>query len=157
MDFQTTSTSQALRRALYLGALSSPSPNLGYMGAISWHWLRPACSGWPAGFESTSVWSSKSRVSPKMAEKVAKNEIPYRHLVTWSPSLALVHGLRYLRIVVGGVSTCRPLSEVVTRVPRKTLLAIPIRHIFESERKWSSAPSVIFPRNQEILGVIFLL
>ena len=27
--------------------------------AISWHWLRLACSGWPAGFESTCVWSSK--------------------------------------------------------------------------------------------------
>ena len=27
--------------------------------AISWHWLWLACSGWPAGFESTCVWSSK--------------------------------------------------------------------------------------------------
>ena len=27
--------------------------------AISSHWLRLACSGWAAGFESTCVWSSK--------------------------------------------------------------------------------------------------
>ena len=29
------------------------------LAAISWHWLRLACLGWPAGFESTCVWSSK--------------------------------------------------------------------------------------------------
>ena len=29
------------------------------LAAISGHWLRLACSGWPAGFESTCVWSSK--------------------------------------------------------------------------------------------------
>ena len=33
--------------------------NSGLLAAISWHWLRLACSGWPAGFESTCVWSSK--------------------------------------------------------------------------------------------------
>ena len=27
--------------------------------AISWHWLSLTCSGWPAGFKSTCVWSSK--------------------------------------------------------------------------------------------------
>ena len=28
-------------------------------GIISWHWMRLACSGWPAGFKSTCIWSSK--------------------------------------------------------------------------------------------------
>ena len=33
--------------------------HLGPLAAISWHWLRLACLGWPAGFGSTCVWSSK--------------------------------------------------------------------------------------------------
>ena len=37
------------------------SINFEQLAAISWHWLRLACSGWPAGFESTGdcLWSSK--------------------------------------------------------------------------------------------------
>ena len=35
------------------------APIFGLLVAISWHWLRLACSGWLAGFESTCVWSSK--------------------------------------------------------------------------------------------------
>ena len=52
-------------RLHYWETLSPPpaggaqSTNFGLLAAISWHWLRLACSGWPAGFESTCVWSSK--------------------------------------------------------------------------------------------------
>ena len=35
------------------------APIFGLLPAISWHWLRLACSDWPAGFKSTCVWSSK--------------------------------------------------------------------------------------------------
>ena len=47
----------------YRETLSPPSAgdaqstNFGLLAAICWHWLRLACSGWLAGFES-SVWSS---------------------------------------------------------------------------------------------------
>ena len=43
----------------YWKTLSAEHQFFGLLVAISWHWLRLACSGWPAGFESTWVWSSK--------------------------------------------------------------------------------------------------
>ena len=52
-------------RLHYRETLSPPpaggaqSTNFGLLAAMSRHWLRPACSGWPAGFESTCLWSSK--------------------------------------------------------------------------------------------------
>ena len=40
------------------------------LATINWHWLRLACSGWPAGFHSM-CWSSKRRVSSWMLISVS--------------------------------------------------------------------------------------
>ena len=38
--------------------------------ATSWHWLRLACWGWPVGFISTCVWSSKLSLRTRLLRLV---------------------------------------------------------------------------------------
>ena len=94
--------SGVLHRLHYWETLSPPpagggkSINSGLLAAISRHWLRLACSGWPAGFESTCVWSSKMwwivRVVGSGAKQciiLSAREIGLNYILQCYPSMLL--------------------------------------------------------------------
>ena len=82
------------------------SINLGLLAAISWHWLRLACLGWPAGFESTCVWSStiKPIVVCAVLQNVGKTKgiltrFKVTHVIHWQNVVMLVL-VRHFRLIL---------------------------------------------------------
>ena len=63
---------------------------LGLLAAISWHWIRLACSGWPAGFESTCVWSSK--VKDRLHLKRWSLSFTHIFLIVGTPDCCVYYG-----------------------------------------------------------------